>query len=103
MYRTQLLHKPQSPKLWEEEWDETEVDFINRGVDELVPDTNILSMKRKMVRKLVNNNLNPAQHRVVEAFMMGHTHSMIGVTEKYWRYHLGTAIKLMRERLVDND
>ena len=101
MYRKQLLHVPRAPRLWEEELDPTELDFINDDVHELAPDTNILSMNRVVVRRLIRDILDPAEKRVVEAFMAGQTHTMIGVTEKYWRYHLGTALKSMRTKLVD--
>jgi len=101
MYTSQLMHKPRSPKLWEEEWDPTEVDFINRDVHELAPDTNIISMNRRVIRVLIADYLNPLERRVVEAFMAGYTHGVIGVSEKHWRYHLGTALKTMHKFLVD--
>ena len=102
MYISQLMHKPRSPKLWEEEWDPTEVDFINRDVHELAPDTNIISMNRKMVRRIIAEYLNPSERKVIEAFMVGQTHTMIGVTEKHWRYHFSKAIKTMRKLIVDS-
>lgn len=100
MYRQPLIHKPRSPKLWEEEWDPTELDFINND-EETIPDTNILSMKRIVVRRMIRDCLNPLERKVVEAFMAGQTHTTIGVSEKYWRYWLGTALETMREKLVD--
>ena len=101
MYRKQLLHVPRAPRLWEEELDPTELDFINDDVHDLAPDTNILSMNRVVVRRMIRDNLNPLERRVIEAFMAGQTYTMIGVTEKHWRYWMGTAFKTMREKLVD--
>jgi hypothetical protein len=102
MYRKQLIHTPRSPRLWEEELDETELDFINADVHELAPDTNILSMNKIVVRKLIRDNLDARQRVVVEAFMEGKTHAQVSMTEKAWRYRLETAIKTMREILLDD-
>jgi hypothetical protein len=100
MYRKSLIHKPHSPKLWEEEWDETELDFVNH--EETVPDTNIISMNRKMVRRIISENLNPSERKVIEAFMEGRTYKMVGVTERHWRYHFRKALEVMRKLIVDN-
>ena len=100
MYRKQLLHVPRSPRLWEEELDPTELDFINND-EETIPDTNIIGMNRAVVRRMIRDCLNPLERRVIEAFMAGQTHTVIGVTEKHWRYWMGTALETMREKLVD--
>ena len=99
MYRHPLIHKPRSPKLWEEEWDPTELDFINND-EATIPDTNTISLNKKEVKRMIRD-LNPIQRKVIEAFMAGKTHTTIGVTEKHWRYHLGKALETMREKLVD--
>ena len=97
MYRKQLLHVPRSPRLWEEELDETELDFINADVHELAPDPSILSINKIVVRKIIRDNLDVKQRTVIEAFMEGKTHSQVSMTEKAWRYRLETALKTMRE------
>jgi hypothetical protein len=39
------------------------------------------------------------QKEVVEAFLMGNTAADLGVTEKYWRYHLKRALELIRKEM----
>ena len=102
MYRKQLLHVPRSPRLWEEELDETELDFINADVHELAPDHSTLSINKIVVRKIIRDNLDVKQRTVIEAFMEGKTHSQVFMTEKAWRYRLETALKTMRKIILDD-
>lgn len=99
-HRKQLLHKPRSPKLWEESWDPTEIDFVNNDM-EAMPDTNVVNLNRKLVQFMIREFLNPMERRVIEAFMEGQTHKSIGVTEKHWRYHVEKALTRMRKKLID--
>lgn len=101
MYRKQLLHVPRSPRLWEEEFDPTEFDLINDDVHELAPDTNVLSMNKRVLRHLIDHKLTEKQRLIVEAFSEGKKHYQINVTEKTWRYHLDKAIQSLRDSFVD--
>jgi hypothetical protein len=101
MYRHPLIHKPRSPKLWEEEWDPTELDFINNDVHDLAPDTNILSMNKRVLRHLIEHTLTEKQRIIIEAFSEGKKHYQINITEKTWRYHLDKAIQSLRNSFVD--
>jgi len=51
------------------------------------------------IRKLVDKRLVTKQREVVNAFLMGQNHNDIGVTEKYFRYHLLKAIEFIRKEL----
>ena len=100
-YRKQRLHTPRSPRLWEETLDPTELDFINDDVHELAPDTNILSMDKRVLRHLIEHKLTEKQRLIIEAFSEGKKHYQINVTEKTWRYHLDKAIQSLRNSFVD--
>ena len=102
MYRKQARLKPISPKLWEEFPDIMEFDLINNDAVEFLVETKIPTINQRILWRLISR-LEPKQHKMVIAFMRGNTHKDIGVTEKYWRYHLEKGIKSIREILVDKD
>jgi hypothetical protein len=51
------------------------------------------------IRKLIDNKLVSKQQQVMLAFLIGQNHNDIGVTEKYFRYHLLKAVQFIRKEL----
>ena len=51
------------------------------------------------VYNIISDKLSDTQREIVEAHLMGYNHKDLQVTEKYWRYHYGTAIKKIQKEL----
>lgn len=51
------------------------------------------------IARIINTKLSEPQKEIIEAHLKGYNHKDIEVTEKYWRYHYGQAIKRIREEL----
>lgn len=51
------------------------------------------------IQHVIENRLTEQQREIVEAMLAGFTHKDLAVTEKYWRHHLGQAIKKIRKEL----
>jgi hypothetical protein len=51
------------------------------------------------VRRLIEERMEPKQRAIVEAFLDGQTYTMVGVTEKYWRYHFTKGIEFIKREL----
>ena len=51
------------------------------------------------IRKIMESKMPDKQKEVIEAFLMGNTAADLGVTEKYWRYHLKRALELIRKEM----
>lgn len=51
------------------------------------------------IYNIVAERLSPQQREIIEAYLAGYNHNDLLVTEKYWRYHLGLAIKRIRKEL----
>jgi hypothetical protein len=48
---------------------------------------------------IVSERLTPPQREIIEAHLAGFNYHDLAVTEKYWRYHFGLAIKKIRKEL----
>jgi len=51
------------------------------------------------IRRIINGRLSLKQQEVVEAFLMGNNANDLGVTRKYWQYHLSQAIKIIQKEM----
>lgn len=51
------------------------------------------------IQHVIESRLTPQQKEIVEAMLAGYTYKDLAVTEKYWRHHLGQAIKRIRKEL----
>lgn len=51
------------------------------------------------VYKVISERLSGKQREIIEAHLMGYNHKDLQVTEKYWRYHWGQAIKKIKKEL----
>jgi len=51
------------------------------------------------IRRIVQERLEPRQREIVEAFLTGRTAEEVGVTEKYWRYHLKRAVEFIKKEM----
>ena len=51
------------------------------------------------VRKIIDQFLDPKQQFIFEAYLDGLTYNDISVTEKYWRYHFGKGLEIIKREL----
>jgi hypothetical protein len=51
------------------------------------------------IRRLISTKMPVKQQFVLEAFLDGKTYNMIGVTEKYWRYHFAKGVEFIKKEL----
>lgn len=51
------------------------------------------------IERIIETKLSKKQRFIVEAFLEGKSHHMLGVTEKYFRYHFAKAIEVIRKEL----
>lgn len=51
------------------------------------------------IRRVIETKMPEKQREIVEAFLMGQTADDLGVTEKYWRYHLKRGIQLIKKEM----
>lgn len=51
------------------------------------------------IYNIVSDKLTPQQREIIEAHLAGYNHHDLAVSEKYWRYHYGLAIKRIRKEL----
>lgn len=51
------------------------------------------------VYNIICDKLTSQQREIIEAHLMGYTHKDLAVTEKYWRYHWGQAVKRIKKEL----
>lgn len=51
------------------------------------------------IYNIVSDRLSPQQREIIEAHLAGYNHHDLAVSEKYWRYHYGLAIKQIRKEL----
>jgi len=51
------------------------------------------------IRRLITTKMSGKQQFVLEAFLDGKTYNMIGVTEKYWRYHYAKGVEFIKKEL----
>jgi hypothetical protein len=51
------------------------------------------------IRRIIETKMPEKQREIVEAFLIGNTASDLGVTEKYWRYHLRRGVDLIKREM----
>lgn len=51
------------------------------------------------IQHVIENKLSPQQREIIEALLAGYTYKDLAVTEKYWRHHMGQAIKRIQKEL----
>ena len=51
------------------------------------------------IRKIIDAKLDPKQQFIFEAYLDGLTYNDISVTEKYWRYHFGKGLEIIKKEL----
>lgn len=51
------------------------------------------------IRRIMDSKMPAKQREIIEAFLMGSTAEDLGVTEKYWRYHLKRGIQLIKKEM----
>jgi len=51
------------------------------------------------IRKIIDTHLDPKQQFIFEAYLDGLTYNDISVTEKYWRYHFGKGLEIIKKEL----
>lgn len=51
------------------------------------------------VYNIISSKLTDQQREILEAHLQGNTYRDLEVTEKYWRYHWGQAVKRIRKEL----
>jgi len=51
------------------------------------------------IERIIATRLPKKQRFIVEAFLEGKSHSMLGVTEKYFRYHFAKAVGTIKKEL----
>ena len=51
------------------------------------------------VYNIISDKLNEKQREIIEAHLMGYNYKDLAVTEKYWRYWMGSAIKKIQKEL----
>ena len=98
-----MLHKTNAakPRLSDEELDPLEADDINHtsttaSVEGWHPWT---SEDLIDIRRIIEAKLPTKQKEVIEAFLSGENYETIGVTEKYYRYHLHKAVEFIQKEM----
>ena len=87
-----MRHITLSPHLQDEWLDIMEVDTTAEPY-QLIDVEQISQAKRDRVTSRMHKILRPKELQIVLAFLFGLRYNEIGVTEKYWRYHINQAIK----------
>ena len=89
-----------APRLSDEEPDLMEQEDVE-GISSMSPDGWVPWTHEDMIdiKRIMESKMPVKQREIVEAFLMGNTASDLGVTEKYWRYHLKRALELIRKEM----
>lgn len=51
------------------------------------------------IKRLISKKMPENQRVVLQAFLQGHNHKDIGVSEKYWRYHFYHGVQFIKKEL----
>ena len=104
MENNKLKHKVNAmmPRLSDEDPDPMERDDSKEGnfsatlIDGWLPCTEEDLID---IRKIIDAKLDPKQQFIFEAYLDGLTYNDISVTEKYWRYHFGKGLEIIKKEL----
>jgi hypothetical protein len=51
------------------------------------------------IKRLISEKMAPKQRFILQSFLDGKTYNMVGVTEKYWRYHFAKGVEFIKKEL----
>lgn len=51
------------------------------------------------IRRIIQTRMPTKQREIMEAFLAGNSASDLGVTEKYWRYHLKRGVEFIKKEM----
>lgn len=98
-----MLHKISAakPRLSDEELDPLEADDTTHGSTTVSSEGWHPCTHEDLIdiKKIIQTKLPEKQQEVMEAFLSGENYESLGVTEKYYRYHLHKAVEFIQKEM----